>query len=84
MEERTLVAALKWFSEEKGYGFLEAVNSPIPIGDIFMHAKVAKERWPFWKPPVKGARMLVRVHKRYRGWAVVELLEPEVATKETA
>lgn len=69
------VAELKWFSVDKGYGFLATKAH----GDIFLHAATMKRRFPSWAPPGKAKRtfMKVLVSKGQKGWAVDEVLSTD-------
>lgn len=71
----TVVAVVKWFREDKGYGFVEL---PEGGGDAFLHAKVLRSLGLETVP--SGARMRIVVEAGQRGPQVGRVLDVDGST----
>jgi CspA family cold shock protein len=64
----TVEASVKWFSAEKGYGFVELTGG----GDAFLHLKTLRQAGRETLP--SGAKVRVVVHAGSRGPQVVQVV----------
>jgi CspA family cold shock protein len=75
----TVVAVVRWFSEERGYGFVEL---PEGAGDAFLHAKVLRSVGLETVAP--GATLRIVVDSGARGPQVTRVLDVDVSTSPVA
>ena len=69
-----VVAAVKWFREDKGYGFVEL---PEGGGDAFLHAKVLRNAG---LDSFRPAMLRIMVEAGARGLQVGRVLDVDVST----
>ena len=69
MSDRVLDGKFKWYSENKGYGFVETDD-----GDVFVHAQVLKKVVPIPSMLKDGTPISVRVHRLREKWRGLEIL----------
>jgi CspA family cold shock protein len=74
-------ATLKWFSPEKGFGFVALGDGS---GDAFLHAAVVEQSGRDGSALKPGATLQVTIGHGQRGTQVIELLEVDDSTIEPA